>query len=166
MKRRIIPARAGFTQGGRADSRGRGDHPRSRGVYHAPCVKATDFAGSSPLARGLPRHMMHSTQISPDHPRSRGVYAYFDLCSTSHSSDHPRSRGVYVCISTRPNRCSGSSPLARGLLRPAPRGNRRHRIIPARAGFTARLRSRRRGRGDHPRSRGVYPSASRVRILA
>ena len=30
----------------------------------------------------------------------------------------------------------GSSPLARGLLRPAPGRNRRDRIIPARAGFT------------------------------
>ena len=50
----------------------------------------------------------------------------------------------------------GSSPLARGLLRGGgfpghPRG-----IIPARAGFTSRLRAHPPGDQDHPRSRGVY----------
>ena len=54
---RIIPARAGFTGGsvhvGRLDP----DHPRSRGVY----VESNPFDqsswGSSPLARGLHRHL-------------------------------------------------------------------------------------------------------------
>ena len=50
----------------------------------------------------------------------------------------------------------GSSPLARGL--PGGRGRARapSRIIPARAGFTLPLTSRRQGSSDHPRSRGVY----------
>ena len=51
---------------------------------------------------------------------------------------------------------AGSSPLARGLpclvlLPLLPQG-----IIPARAGFTPRVRTRPRRPRDHPRSRGVY----------
>ena len=52
--------------------------------------------------------------------------------------------------------CSGSSPLARGLLV----GVRAHvpgdRIIPARAGFTGRASRGAPSSSDHPRSRGVY----------
>ena len=36
-----------------------------------------------------------------------------------------------------------------------------NRIIPARAGFTGRHARFRGGTGDHPRSRGVYPSSER-----
>ena len=54
-RRGIIPARAGFTYWcywwGRCDW----DHPRSRGVYSQPAMKLVGPAGSSPLARGLPR---------------------------------------------------------------------------------------------------------------
>ena len=51
----IIPARAGFTRP-RDDHRLRGrDHPRSRGVYFTSTHTASIRAGSSPLARGLPR---------------------------------------------------------------------------------------------------------------
>ena len=52
----------------------------------------------------------------------------------------------------------GSSPLARGLQGPHRAVQERRGIIPARAGFTGRCRSRARGRRDHPRSRGVYGS--------
>ena len=52
---------------------------------------------------------------------------------------------------------TGSSPLARGLLREEAGGDAPVRIIPARAGFTTPI-SRPRGTfWDHPRSRGVYP---------
>ena len=54
----------------------------------------------------------------------------------------------------------GSSPLARGLRR-APRPPRQAvRIIPARAGFTQDPGPVRAGLRDHPRSRGVYTTAS------
>ena len=73
-----------------------------------------------------------------------------------HWRDHPRSRGVYSVYGQVTERKEGSSPLARGL-----RGLRMDRrwhmgIIPARAGFTNSGRCARRGRPDHPRSRGVY----------
>ena len=51
---------------------------------------------------------------------------------------------------------SGLSPLARGLPGRRPHPRLRHRIIPARAGFTSCSPAPRRCRADHPRSRGVY----------
>ena len=50
----------------------------------------------------------------------------------------------------------GSSPLARGLRGTGRRVSLAGRIIPARAGFTARLTGTSQRIGDHPRSRGVY----------
>ena len=72
-----------------------------------------------------------------DHPRSRGVYSSHRLCLAHHA---------------------GSSPLARGLLTPLRATPKAERIIPARAGFTAKLRRAGNGGWDHPRSRGVYSS--------
>ena len=70
--------------------------------------------------------------------------------------DHPRSRGVYDSAITISGTVAGSSPLARGL-RPYPGHHPAGgRIIPARAGFTARPSTPSPGRSDHPRSRGVY----------
>ena len=70
--------------------------------------------------------------------------------------DHPRSRGVYTFALFALRCSSGSSPLARGLQRNKVTNGLPFRIIPARAGFTLRLR-RKHGRcRDHPRSRGVY----------
>ena len=51
--RRIIPARAGFTDAAHRAARGTQDHPRSRGVYWALDVSERGREGSSPLARGL-----------------------------------------------------------------------------------------------------------------
>ena len=50
----------------------------------------------------------------------------------------------------------GSSPLARGLQQRGPLVEEDGGIIPARAGFTDRLRRTHRAHRDHPRSRGVY----------
>ena len=71
--------------------------------------------------------------------------------------DHPRSRGVYPREVGAASLTAGSSPLARGLQRPHVQGVGRQGIIPARAGFTPAALERRQQRGDHPRSRGVYP---------
>ena len=51
---------------------------------------------------------------------------------------------------------AGSSPLARGLQEPQNEHHPQGRIIPARAGFTARRHDGASENGDHPRSRGVY----------
>ena len=95
------------------------------------------------------------TRIIP----ARAGFTAQRACAGRRRRDHPRSRGVYLRGSGRLRPCAGSSPLARGL----PHENRaaagRSRIIPARAGFTARARRRSGRRRDHPRSRGVYRHA-------
>ena len=58
----------------------------------------------------------------------------------------------------------GSSPLARGLPTIWRSSTGAIRIIPARAGFTCSTRSARSPQEDHPRSRGVYLRAARVRV--
>ena len=133
---RIIPARAGFTAALILPTNAVTDHPRSRGVYSMACGSWEYFLGSSPLARGLPRRPWACACGSPDHPRSRGVYP----CRSASTSAAP-----------------GSSPLARGLLKTLRETVGRHRIIPARAGFTTSIPRNASWRRDHPRSRGVYP---------
>ena len=133
----IIPARAGFTPRGSCASCERGDHPRSRGVYVRRIFSSSTGSGSSPLARGLRRDRQvrcDPVRIIPARagftlPRGRTGRAY---------SDHPRSRGVYLPIACWFRITLGSSPLARGLLARVDPRAREGRIIPARAGFTAR----------------------------
>ena len=154
--RGIIPARAGFTSTRRSPCRRRRDHPRSRGVYDSIFATVAAIAGSSPLARGLPRRPAPRARLRGIIPARAG----FTAASTSRPSrptDHPRSRGVYLvgdagvaagrriiparagftpscqCHSAR---IAGSSPLARGLLLSLGIADGRIRIIPARAGFT------------------------------
>ena len=81
------------------------------------------------------------------------------------ASDHPRSRGVYRTHPGHPRPGCGSSPLARGLRHVLLRLLQVRRIIPARAGFTRRIRCGCGGRRDHPRSRGVYMPSSRCRTV-
>ena len=70
--------------------------------------------------------------------------------------DHPRSRGEYSRASAGGSMPSGSSPLSRGIPRPAAAGSGRSGIIPALAGNTASSHSCQRRPTDHPRSRGEY----------
>ena len=53
QRRRIIPARAGFTMMHSTQTHSCADHPRSRGVYGSHGVGVLHITGSSPLARGL-----------------------------------------------------------------------------------------------------------------
>ena len=78
--------------------------------------------------------------------------------------DHPRSRGVYRYSATPDGPWHGSSPLARGLLHTGPHELLVRGIIPARAGFTDIRYQRIACYSDHPRSRGVYPGASRSQM--
>ena len=152
---RIIPARAGFTCGRRPARAGTPDHPRSRGVYLGGGCEHGRTEGSSPLARGLrwiPAGWSHARGIIP-------ARAGFTVNRAAHRlarRDHPRSRGVYG--RSERWRCAhlGSSPLARGLPVHFDSQNPGGGIIPARAGFTRRPVDGPAGRGDHPRSRGVY----------
>ena len=136
---RIIPARAGFTwPSGTGVPRLR-DHPRSRGVYLFGFGFGVSSDGSSPLARGLHLRARRARGRCRIIPARAGFTGDFHGRVLS-VRDHPRSRGVYAGLpGCRATEC-GSSPLARGLLRP-------------RVGPIVR-------RWDHPRSRGVYKPRS------
>ena len=153
--RRIIPARAGFTQLFRLFDEKHGDHPRSRGVYSVNDVGASDHYGSSPLARGLPRILNHHIIKLGIIPARAGFTVQYHV-KPNHGKDHPRSRGVYDTDTVFYSMREGSSPLARGLLVCQRNGHTGWRIIPARAGFTARHERHDFSHADHPRSRGVY----------
>ena len=160
---RIIPARAGFTGVWSDDSVGVGDHPRSRGVYYKSLHKRFSRTGSSPLARGLPRPEMATAQ------QFRIIPARAGFTTNGHhlrggARDHPRSRGVYMLAWLRVVPLNGSSPLARGLLTLPATIRHYGGIIPARAGFTTYALSKSAIPTDHPRSRGVYPTAALKRL--
>ena len=162
---RIIPARAGFTGLGGIPGGESRDHPRSRGVYDEVVGPDEVVAGSSPLARGLLDHGVH-TPVCVGIIPARAGFTVGPLGGNAGQGDHPRSRGVYTARSSSTPSPSGSSPLARGL-----RGDRRPRcprtrIIPARAGFTDQGAQAGPVAGDHPRSRGVYRPIERPGIGA
>ena len=115
IRRRIIPARAGFTHLVLLSEIECGDHPRSRGVYTRTVSASTWAAGSSPLARGLP--VDRQVKVKP--PRIIPARAGFTGCgppARGRRPDHPRSRGVYLKRRLTVGVFEGSSPLARGLL--------------------------------------------------
>ena len=152
---RIIPARAGFTDNWHASRLMRRDHPRSRGVYTKWRWKCVRRQGSSPLARGLRCDWSAAESLSGIIPARAGFTPLRSLL-WARPWDHPRSRGVYAPRTGRPLVDYGSSPLARGLHGGGVGNVPTPRIIPARAGFTTSQAGQRRGRADHPRSRGVY----------
>ena len=162
---RIIPARAGFTLAGVTVEKVSEDHPRSRGVYQNAGLVIGDGEGSSPLARGLPKRKSGLYAAGRIIPARAGFTPTAPL-RNRWKADHPRSRGVYLSRRPRQNRRKGSSPLARGLRGVQVAGDGLQRIIPARAGFTLLIVVMHRWGKDHPRSRGVYPSARRVRMRA
>ena len=131
----IIPARAGFTGGGRWWSCGVPDHPRSRGVYVVLLCTCGPRRGSSPLARGL-RHRRHRTPAAPRIIPARAGFTLHVYVSARCRRDHP--------------------PLARGLRQSVTVSKRGDGIIPARAGFTVDGWALTLCLWDHPRSRGVY----------
>ena len=151
-RRRIIPARAGFTRSLSPAARGPRDHPRSRGVYTATGIPSRCGRGSSPLARGL-RRAESARPASPGIIPARAGFTRLSRVTVSASWDHPRSRGVYLHDELHRRILQGSSPLARGL-RGRDRPDRTHRgIIPARAGFTTLIRA------DDPDYEGSSPLA-------
>ena len=135
FRKRIIPARAGFTLLGCRPRYGRPDHPRSRGVYSPTPSTPIGAGGSSPLARGLLVQIDRSGAQRGIIPARAGFTSGRRICGWAGG---------------------GSSPLARGLLVFEPVRHQYRRIIPARAGFTAGGPVLVGGHGDHPRSRGVY----------
>ena len=156
----IIPARAGFTRSRTRRSRRWTDHPRSRGVYRCWRKWVARTGGSSPLARGLPGHLLVVAAEDGIIP-ARAGFTGRRVGGRLGRRDHPRSRGVYAWAPTWSPLTGGSSPLARGLLPNIREMIQSVGIIPARAGFTWPVRGRGPPGPDHPRSRGVYGQGQR-----
>ena len=127
----------------------------TRGVYRDGLDKPAQITGSSPLARGLQELVLQAVAEPGIIPARAGLTALL-LAHGWVVPDHPRSRGVYVTADCIYASKEGSSPLARGLHDIAIEHIAQRGIIPARAGFTSRLRRPTRQQPDHPRSRGVY----------
>ena len=164
-KTRIIPARAGFTAMTWTPRSGRTDHPRSRGVYAFDGRDKAQTQGSSPLARGLRRHRRGAHLEGRIIPARAGFTGQLRVGRDS-VRDHPRSRGVYSLVGSLADAGFGSSPLARGLPPEATDTKVRAGIIPARAGFTSRTLSRRRGSpGSSPLARGLPRYSISTRIM-
>ena len=113
---RIIPARAGFTPQRDYGRRPRRDHPRSRGVYRVSWCGDAFAAGSSPLARGLPLADRLRALVLGIIP-ARAGFTFISVPLGWLVPDHPRSRGVYALRAAAFGYRTGSSPLARGLLK-------------------------------------------------
>ena len=159
-RRRIIPARAGFTVMRPLKSWRIMDHPRSRGVYWLPSPPVICTPGSSPLARGLRDRGGEGRLCRRIIPARAGFTRRAAIISRARS-DHPRSRGVYTTDPCGSKLRGGSSPLARGLLPHAGDDGGGGGIIPARAGFTGTSSPTPSPARDHPRSRGVYAATVR-----
>ena len=158
-RQRIIPARAGFTPSRPIIGPAGQDHPRSRGVYGAGLQGSRSSLGSSPLARGLLAQRRGASGRRGIIPARAGFTRAARWCPLERR-DHPRSRGVYSLFARMVAGVVGSSPLARGLPPAITDLAHAEGIIPARAGFTRRLRGEARSIRDHPRSRGVYTCGS------
>ena len=154
-RKRIIPARAGFTASHQRTSGSRSDHPRSRGVYALGEADGDGAVGSSPLARGLQIFHHRLDMLDRIIPARAGFTCRSSASHLPHR-DHPRSRGVYRDGQWEDGEPLGSSPLARGLHAAVYRQACDYRIIPARAGFTGVMVRLIAECPDHPRSRGVY----------
>ena len=143
----------------------RGDHPRSRGVYGPDHDQLPGHEGSSPLARGLLARLADwrgEARIIP----ARAGFTRPGWEPSVSTADHPRSRGVYSSPVRTVSPTRGSSPLARGLRGRGQAADGDGGIIPARAGFTSRAARSAASGADHPRSRGVYPPATALRLPA
>ena len=159
--RRFIPARAGNTGGCSAAPAPFSVHPRSRGEHHTVHGVPDPLAGSSPLARGTREVVGVAVQAGRFIPARAGNTPGTWRIPPPRPV-HPRSRGEHVERSWRTRWTRGSSPLARGTRRSAPRRARRRRFIPARAGNTGTGIGSGGTRTVHPRSRGEHDTVPEI----
>ncbi len=150
----LIPAGAGRTPGGCRLRGGLAAHPRWRGADRSLSKVLHWVDGSSPLARG--GHV-----IQPDGTTARGLIpaGAGRTCAcprmATRSTAHPRWRGADSVRDGRLDVGLGSSPLARGGLRPARHRHRPLGLIPAGAGRTGPPTTPSGPKGAHPPWRGA-----------
>ena len=132
---RLIPARAGNTHRSAELHHLKPAHPRSRGEHAAGTAAKWLKDGSSPLARGTRRLWLYIKLDGRLIPARAGNTMGPPTGEVGFTA-HPRSRGEHTPPSTTTFSLFGSSPLARGTLRPHVHCSSPVRLIPARAGNT------------------------------
>ena len=151
---RIIPARAGPTNGVGDVMWWFTDHPRSCGANTIYWENSVGVLGSSPLVRGQLRDSWKDYAAARIIPARAGPTWSVRRCRCARP-DHPRSCGANSSSFFGLFVWCGSSPLVRGQQRLHERAGLFFRIIPARAGPTAPCVAAPRARADHPRSCGA-----------
>ena len=151
---RIIPARAGQTAPNPI-GRGHGsDHPRACGANFLDRWTTFFLFGSSPRVRGKPIARLPAAgrpRIIPARAGQTGVTGVPPVTVP----DHPRACGANLGDETQITDTTGSSPRVRGKQRCGSIQRSARRIIPARAGQTARAGRSDRASSDHPRACGA-----------
>ena len=153
--RRFIPAGAGNTSTLRSAQICTTVHPRGRGEHAKGFIPHSAACGSSPRARGTPRHDLNGPvrhRFIPAGAGNTGSRANPGTISTV----HPRGRGEHAELTFKDGIGFGSSPRARGTQIAGWRGQRLCRFIPAGAGNTLVAISDSRARAVHPRGRGEH----------
>ena len=114
----LIPARAGNTVPNHPLKTNNRAHPRSRGEHMFDEYRDVCAWGSSPLARGTPRHQparnLHRGLIP-----ARAGNTLRLLVRSECMWAHPRSRGEHRKMEPLKAKRAGSSPLARGTRSPS-----------------------------------------------
>ena len=128
-------------------------HPRSRGENSHPSRHRRWKKGSSPLTRGKRTQKptwSRRTRLIPAHAGKTPKTPHENTPETA----HPRSRGENTIPSLTNLALTGSSPLTRGKRNAGRLATSARRLIPAHAGKTSGILSRRSTQRAHPRSRG------------
>ena len=157
--RRIIPAYAGSTTVAPQCARPQADHPRIRGEHDRAQLRTLGERGSSPHTRGAP-------EVWRTRPASPGIIPAYagstrSLCgAVVWGADHPRIRGEHLIRGLLLSGNRGSSPHTRGAHAVGRQRRAAPGIIPAYAGSTPQVSSKRTTTGDHPRIRGEHDAAA------
>ena len=154
---RIIPARAGQTGDTASQRQSSTDHPRACGANVGQEFGEQQQAGSSPRVRGKLVGRAHSVVIRRIIPARAGQTSCCARCVRP-SPDHPRACGANVIVFGVVHNHLGSSPRVRGKLILLALPASPIRIIPARAGQTARATAHGQEAPDHPRACGANQS--------
>ena len=149
----LIPAHAGKTGPPRRRFQSGWAHPRSRGENVSGGDGRRGRGGSSPLTREKLGHCDVIPRLQGLIPARAGKTRRSERTIAA-SAAHPRSRGENNLSEDDSSFWRGSSPLARGKRAATESTRAIARLIPARAGKTARWPRRRRRPQAHPRSRG------------
>ena len=151
----IIPACAGNTEQTDAAKVIWRDHPRMRGEHCVMSWLVLLSMGSSPHARGTLDVECGGKSLDGIIPACAGNTG--QPTAVHHGRrDHPRMRGEHLGTQYASQSNRGSSPHARGTLRPRSARSGSSGIIPACAGNTSWRHSSCRRFRDHPRMRGEH----------